>query len=422
MKSLELDLLKYNRHWQKDFFYPYPKKRTAFAEILPYFKKKQIIEITGLRRVGKSTLIFQLINQLKKNNIDPYHLLYFTFDEAQPTIDILLRDYSLSTGLDYKKEKITLFLDEIQKLADFQNQIKVYYDLYPNIKFIISGSTSLFIRKKTQESLAGRIFSFIISPLSFIEYLLFIDKQELLLKPNLYRHELDHELKVFLYSQFIESIELKNMKDKKEYFISIVKKIIYEDLPSIFTFDNPHLLFKIVQQIAQKPGGLINNIGLSRELGISNKTVSLYLSFLEDSFLIKKYYNFSKNLISSEKRLKKYYLASPSFSSALVDFSDVGCLFENYLASNLVSSYFYRDVYGHEVDFVIIDKKNKFFPVEVKYKTEIKKEDINNLLLFMKKFSLNQGYVIYRGVKRQNINQNGKKITIIPFFETNFIY
>jgi predicted AAA+ superfamily ATPase len=92
-------------------------------------------------------------------------------------------------------------LDEVQKLPQFQNQIKVLYDLYPNIKFVISGSTSLFIRKKTQESLAGRIISCFVNPLSFYEYLFFKEKEEILEKPLVYQKELRQEFDLFLTCQ-----------------------------------------------------------------------------------------------------------------------------------------------------------------------------------------------------------------------------
>lgn len=419
---MEINLLKYNRHWEKGFFYPYPKKRQAYTTLIPYLAGRQILEITGLRRVGKSTLLFQMINQLIVTKVDPYNIIYFTFDEYQPKIEQLLQDYQLQTGLDYKKEKIYIFLDEIQKLDRFASQIKVFFDLYPNLKFILSGSTSLFIRKKTQESLAGRIFSHILKPLDFHEYLFFIDKQELLRKPKLYKNQLDLEFNNFLSSQFIESLSLKSPQEKKEYFNSILRKIIFEDLPSIFRFDNPQILYRLAQFIAQKPGALINNLHLAAEMGVSNKTVALYLSYLEDAFIVKKLYNFSRNLVSSEKRLKKYYLASPSFSHALVDFPNYGGLFENYIISVADFSYFFRDPHGHEVDFVQVKNDKKIIPLEAKFQKKFNKSDFANLLVFMKRFQSNTGYILYNGIDRKKISVNKKDIHLLPYTELSLVF
>lgn len=412
-----LNLLKYNRHWEKGFSYPYPVKRKAFDSLSPYLPKRQIVEITGLRRTGKSTLIFQLINHLIQKSTDPFSIFYFTCDEEQPAIEILLQEYFIQTGIDYKKDKIYVFLDEIQKLPDFHNQIKVFYDLYPNIKFVISGSTSLFIKKKSRESLAGRIFSYVLGPLSFTEYLTFREKKEILAKPSLYASELDKEFQIYLNSQFIESIFIPKLGDKREYFSSIIKKIIFEDLPSVFSFDNPQILWRICQYIAQKPGCIINNLHIASEFQINNKTVALYLSYLEDAFLLRKLYNFSKNLISSEKRLKKYHLASPSFSSSIVDFSENSSLFENYAVSLCPASYFFRDPYGHEVDFILTGGRENIIPVEVKYKKDIKQNDLNSLIIFLNEFSLKRGFLLYMGIKERNIKRNGKTVTLIPYFE-----
>ena len=412
MKSL----LRYNRHWEKGYRYPYPKKRQIFPKIKDcLLNRHQIIELVGLRRVGKSTLIFQLINHLKQKKVNTYHLLYFTFDETQPSIDEILVGYQQQTGIDYKKEKIYFFLDEIQKLANFQNQLKIYYDLYPNIKFVISGSTSLFVRKKTQESLAGRIIPFLIHPLLFNEYLYFIEKEAMLTKPRLYYQELETEFVRFLSCQFIETIGLKSIDEKEEYFRSIIKKIIFEDLPFVFNFNNPHLLYRIVQYLASYPGSVINNLHLAQELGISNKTAALYLSYLEDSFLIKKLYNFSLNITASERKLKKYYLASPSFTLALTDFVSIGNLVENYIASVYDVKYFYQDPYGHEVDFISVDNK-KLTVVESKFKKKITDQDLNSIIIFNKKYPTKKNVVFGRKEGKKTIKMID--IEFAPFYST----
>lgn len=413
-----IDLLKYNRHWEKGFTYPFTKKRKLFKQLISFLKKRQIIQITGLRRVGKTTLFFQLINYLLEKKVNPFQVLYFTFDEEKPSLDALFRYFSQQTGIDHKKSRLFVFLDEIQKLDNFQNKIKVYYDLYPKIKFFLSGSSSLFLERKKQESLAGRIFSFFLSPLNFEEYLLFKKKSEILKKPLLFKNEIEKEFEIFLYSQLIESINLKTHKERKEYFISIIKKVVFEDIPSVFPVDNPEILWQIVRIIAQKPGMLINYQNLASDLGISNKTVSLYLYFLEEAFLIKKVYNFSRNLLTSERKLKKYYLASPSLSAALADFQEIGLLVENLALSLKDIHFFWRDAYQHEVDFIKIEKGEKIIPLEVKYKEKILERDLKNIFLFLKKFKVKKGIVLSREEKERKIVKNGKVVLIKPIFSS----
>lgn len=413
-----LNLLKYNRHWEKGFKYPFFKKRKLFKKLVSFLPKRQIIEITGLRRVGKTTLFFQLINHLIEKGIDPFSILYFTFDEEKPSLDSLFQDFSRQTRKDFKKGKIFVFFDEIQKVPDFQNKIKVYYDLYPNLKFFLSGSSSLFLRKKKQESLAGRALSFFLPPLDFEEYLLFKGKSEIISMPVLFKAEIEKEFEIFLYSQFIESISFKTDEERKQYFNSIIRKIIFEDIPSVFPVENPQILWQIVKTIAQKPGMLINYQSLGSDLGVSNKTISLYLYFLEEAFLLRKLYNFSPNFLTSEKKLKKYYLASPSFSAPLSDFNQLGLLAENFILSLKEMRFFWRDAYKHEVDFV--DTEKNILPIEIKYQEKIDKREVGNLFLFLKRFKLSQGIVFSKDLKEKKLAMDGKTILVKPIFFFSF--
>jgi predicted AAA+ superfamily ATPase len=177
-------------------------------------------------------------------------------------------------------------------------------------------------------------------------------------------------------------------------------------------------LYQITQYIGQNPGTIINNLHLASELKVSNKTIALYLSYLEDSLLIKKLYNFSRNFFTSQRKLKKYYLASPSLSLALTDFVDQGKIFENYFISQNDWQYFFRDPAKHEVDFVAVDKNKKILPIEIKFKKEIKKEDLKNLIIFMKKYRLNQAYVFYYQPNQKTIKINNKKIVFLPYYQS----
>lgn len=408
-----MNLFKYNRHWEKEYRYPYKKHRTIFTHLINALNTRQIVEISGLRRTGKTTLLFQVLNHLIDQNKNPFSLWYFTFDEEKLPLDELLNSFSKQTQIDYKKENIILFLDEIQKLPDFQNQLKVYYDLYPNLKFFISGSTSLFIKKKTQESLAGRIQSLFLTPLSFSEYLTFTNNSDILENPQLFKTEIDKSFEIFLTSQFIESLSMPDVNAKRDYYVGIIRKIVFEDVSSIFSVNNPEILWQIIRMIAQKPGMLIDYQNLANAIGISNKTVSSYLYYLEEAYLVKKMYNFSRNRITSEKKLKRYYLASPSFSWALVDFIDTAPLVENLAASLKDFKFFWRDPYHHEVDFIEIENNDLIVPVEIKYKEKIQPRDLKNLLLFAKKFSCKKVIIFKKGIEEKTSLAASDKVRII---------
>ena len=178
---------KHNFHWKEGFFYNFSKKRKLFNKLVKEIKSQQIISLIGLRRTGKTTILKQLIDYLIQEKVKRENIIFYSFDENQPKIADVIQDYENSVGKTIleTKERIYIFLDEIQKLKNWQNQIKYYYDNYKNIKFFVSGSSSLFIKKQTQESLAGRIYEFILEPLSFDEFLIFRNRDDLLKKPDL---------------------------------------------------------------------------------------------------------------------------------------------------------------------------------------------------------------------------------------------
>ena len=414
-----IDLFTYNRHWESGYRYPYPKHRALYSEMRDEIRRRRILQISGLRRVGKSTLFFQLINELLKEGVSPFSIWYFTFDEEELPLEELLNTFSKQTEVDFKKEHIFVFLDEIQKLPNFQNQLKVYYDLYPNLKFFISGSTSLFIKKRAQESLAGRVRSLFLTPLRFDEYLRFKGNAEILDKPQAFASEIARNFEIFLHNQFIESLSLPDRNAKKEYYLGILKKIVFEDIPAVFPVNHPEILWQIVRMIAQMPGMFIDYRTLAGEVGLSNKTISSYLYALEESFLVKKLYNFSRNRITSEKKMKRFYLASPSLSWAMTDFIETGHLVENAVISLNDYQFFWRDPYHHEVDFVAIDAGDRIVPIEVKYKEHLQRRDIKNLLLFAKKFQCSQAIVLKKGSATTSTTHEPAGIEIIekPVFE-----
>ena len=149
-----------------------PKKRYVFPQMLMQAEKRQITLLTGLRRIGKTTLFYQLIDYLL-NKVEPEKIFYFSFDEEKYSLKDVLETYEKRILKKNFEEcgKLWIFLDEIQKAKDWFSTIKIFYDLYPNLKFFLSGSASLLLSKKAIEYLAGRFFEIQLKPLTFKEFL-----------------------------------------------------------------------------------------------------------------------------------------------------------------------------------------------------------------------------------------------------------
>lgn len=406
---------KYNFHWKEGFFYNFPKKRFLFNDIVKEIESKQIISLIGLRRTGKTTILKQVIDHLiKSKKVKREYILFYSFDEEQPKIEEIITEYETKLGKEILdiKDKSYIFLDEIQKLKNWQNQVKYYYDNYQNIKFFVSGSSSLFIKKHTQESLAGRIYEFVLNPLSFEEFLIFKNKKQMLKKKNLFEDTLKKEFLSYQKRQFIE-IANKSEERVAKYIKTMIEKIVYQDIPKIFPIENEELLMRILKIIASNPGMLSDYGSLSKELGISRVTLSNYFFYLNESFLIKKLYNFSRNMLTSEKKMKKFYLTTTSFFPFLNNEIDESKLIENLIVAFVDAKFFWRTPQKYEVD-VILKEKSKIIPIEVKYKEYISKKDTKNLLRFCEKFNVEEAVMITQSKSNEEIFKlkSGAKIRI----------
>lgn len=406
---------KYNFHWQDSFLYGFPMKRDIFTKLAGEIKTKQIISIIGLRRTGKSTLLKQLIDHLiTAEKVKRENILFFQFDEEQPKLEEIISEYEARTGRSILKahDKIYIFLDEVQKLDNWQNQVKYYYDNFRNIKFFVSGSSSLFIKKHTRESLAGRIYEFVLHPLSFKEFLVFRGGEELIEKRAMLRDMLKKEFLAYQKRQFIEIVN-ENEEKVGQYVRTILEKIVYQDIPKSFPIEHEDLLLRILKIIASNPGMLSDYESLSKELGISRITLSNYFFYLEESFLIKKLYNFSTNAITSEKRMKKFYLSTTSFFQFLNSQVDETKLIENLIVAATDAKFFWRTPQKYEVD-IVLNENGKILPIEVKYKNTVEMKDVKNLLRFSERFGAKEALMITKGLHKEKSfrPESGKTIKV----------
>ena len=168
-----MELQSFNPWWRDGKVSPefIGRKRAIFGEVIKYLDKRQIVLFTGLRRVGKTTLMYQIIDELLRKGVNPYKILYFSFDEMKYDLEDIIKRYETDVlHTDISKEKVFIFLDEIQKLDGWPSKIKLLYDANPKLKLFLTGSAQITMWRGTRESLAGRFFDFLIKPLNFEEY------------------------------------------------------------------------------------------------------------------------------------------------------------------------------------------------------------------------------------------------------------
>lgn len=407
-KTLVSALERGNKWWKGGFELEF-KPREIYEEIKKFMGTKQIISLTGLRRVGKTVIMLKLAQEYAAK-FGRENIVYFSFDDFRDTsVRGVIGAYSELMSKDMEQGRYLFLLDEIQKVEGWEEQLKREYDLNPHLKFVISGSESLFIRKKSRESLAGRMYEFHVKALNFREYLQFRGKKfdNLLL----YEEEIVREFHHFLLCNgFPELVQEEEEIIEKYIKENIIEKIIYKDIPLLIPIKEPEVLGQILRIILNDPGEIINLNELAGELGISRQTASLYLDYLEKSFLIRKLYNFSRNARKTERKSKKYYptIILPELAKRNEFF---GRVFETFMVLQLEAEFFWRDTRKNEVDAVLVANK-VISPIEIKSS----KIDYGPLKLFMKKFKLDRGMVISYN-KKEHLEFNGKSIEVIPFYE-----
>jgi predicted AAA+ superfamily ATPase len=370
-----------------------PYKRKAFAEALRLFTHyRQVVILTGLRRVGKSTIIYQLISYLLSKGVDPKNVLYFTFDLNTIELHKLLEEYGSLTGVDWKNSKVYLFFDELQKLENWSSQLKVLYDRFPNLKIVISGSASLQLEGKAVSDLAGRYFTIDITPLSIIEYYELKNSKQID-RPELYEDDLRQELRSYIEKPFPEIVKWTSEMDIRTYIReNVIAKIVRGDLPSTFHSVNFRLLESMLSLFYSEPGMILSTDALAKELGISKTTLENHIFYLEFAKLIRVVRNYRPNLRMESRKLKKVYPYDISLALAYNNVQEPYAM-ETLVASALNLSLYWR-MQGKEVDFV---NKEPLVPIEVKSGEKIGEGELTAIKYFVRKYRAKKGIVAYNG-------------------------
>lgn len=407
-------ILKQNPWWEnkkveavKDY-----KERFLLKEIWKYQTEPQIIAVLGLRRTGKTVLLLQIIQKLLKK-ASAKKILYFSFDEIlgkDPEIIEKVLEIYENEILKQEMKDVFVFFDEVNYLKDWQVILKRYYDLPGKVKFFISGSSSIYL-KKSKESLAGRIYEFTLPPITFKEYLFLrgIDIKDLNRKTLILKKELN---KYLLSGALPEIIEETDFLKIKKYVDSLVDKIIFYDIPKVYDIEEPEILKSILALIAQKPGMLIEYQKLAAIFKVSYQTISKYVNYLEKSYLINVIYNFRGSVMARARKLKKVYLGSCNLACAFLDserefLNLLPFLAENVVCNHLNAKWFWRKY--NEVDFY-----HKKKVIEVKYSDN--KPDIANNLLAVKSLKAKNLLVITRNFE-QSGRQKDIKIQFVPLWK-----
>ncbi|MBU4076432.1 MAG: ATP-binding protein [Euryarchaeota archaeon] len=398
-------------------------ERDLINTLVRYVEYKQILAVIGLRRVGKTVLMKQLMQKLTtpKNN-----LCYISLDDidfqnyniVEELINYFL-EFSDKNGMRY------LFLDEVQKLPNWADLLKTYYDTEDNLKIFVTGSASLEL-SEFKETLAGRILTFHMPVLKFREFARYFMPDDTLknisisslssifgssLSKDSFIREYDIEFagKKERYNELFKSYLLKGafpelLDIEDEEFIKkyIKESVIEKTIVDIARLagEDEKIIYELFRLLANSNAQLFEITNLSGILKINRNLVSKYVNLLEKSFLINVAYNFTSSVARQVRASKKQYSAHSSIVIAMLDHPfDIlntevaGHMVEAAISGDFEKTSFWRTPQKDEVD-IILKEKGIVLPIEVKYQQNITNSDAASVLKFCKKFGVRNGLMV----------------------------
>ena len=386
-------------------------KRKLLPELIDHLSQKEMSLIIGPRQAGKTTLMEMLKEHLDDSNKRTLFLnLDIEWDRPHfETQAALIKKIELEMG----RQRGYVFIDEIQRKADAGLFLKGLFDLKLPYKFILSGSGSLELKQKIDESLVGRKLLFELSTITFEEFLNHRTDYRyennladfLEIEPDRARQLLSEYMTFGGYPRVITAPE---ELEKRRIIDEIYRSVLEKDIAYLLKLDKPDAFSALIKLLASQIGQLLNYSELASTLNVSFPTVKKYLWYAQKIFLVELITPYVRNVRKEISKspvpyfwdlgLRNYSLGlfrhheSP-FEGGFVFENLVFLLLRQKLRFKAAKLNYWRTKDKAEVDFVIEDGQ-RLIPVEVKYK-QLKQEKVpTSLRSFIEKYSPENAYVI----------------------------
>ena len=440
--------------WWSNPEYVIPESRSAKRVYFEPLKKlalnfavRRATVLLGPRRVGKTFIVKQLIHDAISSGLRPTDILYASIDAPIYSAISLEKFLSYMPEGDDTHPRLVIF-DEIQYLRDWEVHLKDLVDRETNIKFLVSGSAAAALQLRSRESGAGRFSDFMLPPLTFYEFLLFLGEEERFIrkvptKPNdRPRYEtididgLNTRFVDYLnfggYPEAVMNVEIRN---NAEQFIKndIIDKVLLNDLPGLYGVGNTQELKKLFAFLAYNAGNEASFENICQGSGIPKPTIKRYIEYLESAFLIIKLSTVDDNCRTMQReRNFKIYLNNPSMRAAFFvpvsanDPTKVGQLTECAIFSQwqharpFFNNLRYARWKDGEVDIVFLLSENQKprWIGEIKWSDRIQSDmasEVKNLSVLLRKHpTINEAIITTKSVELQNVMLDGRFVNVIP--------
>jgi len=358
--------------------------REIFKQLELELDKKEVTIITGMRRVGKTTALTHLYDLIPSKNKalldleNPLHRKVFE-EENYDTIWNNLKQFKITN-----ETKTYLFLDEVQNLPELSRAVKYLYDHW-DVKFVLTGSSSYYLRNLFPESLAGRKIIFEIFPLNFSEFLIFKEvireTKESFAQKASEKNKIAYERLIPYYNEFLEfggfpSVVLeKNFERKRTMLSEIFTSYFEKDAKNLADFSDMSKLRDLILLLVPRVASRIEINKLANELAVSRQTVYNYLSFLEQTYFISLLPRHSASIDRQAAGSKKLFLCDSGIANVLGKISQ-GQLLKQSIFQTLRTRHklsFYQKDRVSEIDFIIDGT------TALEVKMSVSRQDISNL-------------------------------------------
>lgn len=411
-------------------FHTEPARDIKKRDVTLHINSGKIITVSGVRRSGKTFILYDTIRRLIAEGINIKNILYINFEDerlelSQHELDLILQAY-LELYPELNLSECYIFFDEIQNINGWDKFIRRLYDKVTKDIFI-TGSNSRLLSREIATSLRGRTLTYEVYPLSFHEYLGFHNVEINIYKPAA-RAKISSMFEKYLFEGgFPELIFIdKGLKNKvlQEY----LDVMLFRDLIERYNITNISVLKYFMKRIFNnltKPLSVnkIYNELKSQGYKIGKNFLYDLLDAMVSIYLCIPLTKYTNSIIRQELSEKKVYIIDNGLVGA-INFSlsrDYGKLLENTVFLHLYRKYkrifFYKE--KSECDYVFLDKGGRFQALQVSYSlsdAETKRRETEGLVNACKRLDIRRGMIITMADEDEFISE-GINITVLPVFK-----
>ena len=377
-------------------------KRKIFSMLKKQIDLPEIVVLTGMRRVGKTTIYQMVYDTILSGN-----KVFFDLENPIEQMIFEEKDYNniwenlKSYGITSTK-RAYIFLDEIQEKPEIIKAVKYLYDHY-DVKFFLTGSSSFYLKNLFPESLAGRKVIFELYPLDFEEFC-FFKKVKIKFKKSFSlklaeKNPVQFEKLTKLYDEYVtyggfpQVVLTEDYEHKARQISDIFKSYFQKDIIQLADFRNINAFRDLMLVLFQRVGSKLDVTKLASAIGVSRETVYSYLSYLCGTYFINLISPYSTNVDREVSGARKVYICDTGIVNQFAKVSE-GALFENAVFLNL-RNYgkinYYQKRSGAEIDFILSDKN-----IALEVKSTGSEKDYRKLKKIAQKLNCKEQYIISR--------------------------